>query len=112
MTGDSDVRRSQTTVCVPPNERQIQWRPHGKKVPPRDLTPARVIPPRGYVDLGMPTPRLQRRRYALKKLLVTSAIAAMVGGSLVVEILILVEDSDFPGRHWIWRSLGGTQTVV
>jgi hypothetical protein len=39
---------------------------------------------------------LRRRRYGLKKLLVTSAIAVMVGGAVVVEILMLVEDSDFP----------------
>src|SRR5260370_40596177 len=76
MTGDSDVKRSQTTVCVPPNERQIH-QPHGNKLPPRrDLIPARVTPPRGYVDLGMPTPRSRRRSYSLRKLLVTSAIAA------------------------------------
>ena len=39
---------------------------------------------------------LRRPGYDVKKLLVTSAIAATVAGSLVVEILVLVEDADFP----------------
>src|SRR6266849_4105184 len=80
---DSDVKRSQTIIL--PNERQIH-QPHGNRLPPRDLTPEWVIQPHGYVDPGTPTRRLRRRGYSLRKLLVTSAIAAMVGGSLVVEI--------------------------
>jgi hypothetical protein len=91
---DGGVKQPRVTI-IPPNERQIH-RPHDNKPRPPDLTPAWVIQPRGYVDLGTPTPRLRRRRYGLKKLLVTGAIAAMVGGSVVVEILMLVEDSDFP----------------
>ena len=94
MTGDGDVKRSQTTVCVPPNERQIHRPP--RELPQRGLIPARVSS-RGYVDLGMPTPMLRRPGYDVKKLLVTTAIAATVAGSLVVEILDLVEDSDHPG---------------
>ena len=99
MTGDGDVKRSQTTVRVPPTERQIPRPPRGDKLP--GLIPAGVVPSRGYVDLGMPTPMLRRRRpgYAwagVKKLLVTSAITATVAGSLVVEILDMVEDSDLP----------------
>jgi len=91
---DSDVKRSRMTI-IPPDEHRIH-QPHGNKPRPPDLTPAWVIQPRGYVDLGRPTPRLRRRGYGLKKLLVTSAIVAMVGGAVVVEILMLVEDSDFP----------------
>ncbi len=94
MTGDGDVKRSQTTVCVPPNERQIHRPP--RELPQRGLIPARVSS-RGYVDLGMPTPMLRRPGYDVKKLLVTTAIAATVAGSLVIEILDLVEDSDHPG---------------
>jgi hypothetical protein len=91
---DSGVKRPRMTI-IPPDERQIDRR-HGNKPRPPDLTPAWVIQPRGYVDLGRPTPRSRRRGYGLKKLLVTSAIVAMVGGAVVVEILMLVEDSDFP----------------
>ena len=91
---DSGVKRPRMTI-IPPDERQIHRR-HGNKPRPPDLTPAWVIQPRGHVDLGRPTPRLRRRGYGLKKLLVTSAIVAMVGGAVVVEILMLVEDSDFP----------------
>jgi len=94
MAGDSGVKRPRMTI-IPPDGRDIH-RPHGNKPRPPDLTPAWVIQPRGYVDLGRPTPRLRRRGYGLKKLLVTSAIAVMVGGAVVVEILMLVEDSDFP----------------
>jgi len=94
MAGDSVVKRPRMTI-IPPDGRHIH-RPHGNKPRPPDLTPAWVIQPRGYVDLGRPTPRSRRRGYGLKKLLVTSAIVAMVGGAVVVEILMLVEDSDFP----------------
>jgi YARHG domain len=82
-------------TIIPPDGRHIH-QPHGNKPRPPDLTPAWVIQPRGYDDAGRPTPRLRRRRYGLKNLLVTSAIAVMVGGAVVVEILMLVEDSDFP----------------
>jgi len=82
-------------TIIPPDEHRIH-QPHGNKPRPPDLTPAWVIQPRGYVDLGRPTPRSRRRGYGLKKLVVTSAIAAMVGGAVAVEILMLVEDSDFP----------------
>jgi hypothetical protein len=91
---DGDVKPPRMTI-IPPDGRHIH-QPHGNKRRPPDLTPAWVIQPRGYVDLERPTPRLRRRGYGLKKLLVTSAIALMVGGSIVVEILMLVEDSDFP----------------
>ncbi len=91
---DSDVKRPRMTI-IPPDGRHIH-QPHGNKRRPPDLSPAWVIQPRGYDDPGRPTPRLRRRGYGLKKLLVTSAIAAMIGGSVVVEILMLVEDSDFP----------------
>jgi YARHG domain len=91
---DRDIKRPRVTI-IPPDEGRIR-RPHGNKPRPPDLTPAWVIEPRGYIDPGRPTPRLRRRRYGLKKLLVTSAIAVMVGGAVVVEILMLVEDSDFP----------------
>ena len=94
MAGDSVVKRPRMTI-IPPDEHRIH-QPHGNKLRPPDLTPAWVIQPRGYVDLGRSTPRSRRRGYGLKKLLVTSAIVAMVGGAVVVEILMLVEDSDFP----------------
>jgi hypothetical protein len=81
-------------TIIPPAGRHIH-QPDGNKQRPPDLTPAWVIQPRGYVDLGRPTPRLRRRGYGLKKLLVTSAIAVMVGGAVVTEILMLVEE-DFP----------------
>ncbi len=90
--GDSDVKRPRMTIIPPDGRRQ----PDGNKQRPPDLTPAWVIQPRGYVDLGRPTPRLRRRGYGLKKLLVTTAIAVMVGGAVVAEILMLVDDSDFP----------------
>jgi YARHG domain len=89
---DSDVKRPRMTIIPPDGRHETD----GNERRPPDLTPAWVIQPRGYVDLGRPTPRLRRRRHGLKKLLVTSAIAAMVGGAVVVEILMLVEDSDFP----------------
>jgi hypothetical protein len=96
MAGDGDVKRSQTTVCVPLERRP----PRGYLLPPRGLTAGRVVPSRGYVDRGMmPTPMLRRPGYALpsvKTFLVTSVIAATVAGSLVVAILDLVEDSDLP----------------
>jgi hypothetical protein len=82
-------------TIIPPDERQIS-RGHGNKPHPPDLTPAWVIQPRGYVDQGRPMPRSRRRGHGWKKLLVTSAIVALVGGAVVVEILMLVEDSDFP----------------
>jgi YARHG domain len=91
--GDGDVERPRMTI-IPPDGRRIHQPDSDKRRPP-DLTPAWVIQPRGYDDPGRPTPRLRRRRYGLKKLLVTSAIAVMVGGSVVVEISMLV-DSDFP----------------
>jgi hypothetical protein len=94
MTGDSDVKRCQTTIILP-NERQFH-QPHGNRLPPRDLTPEWVIQPHGYVGQGRRTPRLQRRGYSSKKSLVTSAIAAMCGGSLVAVILMLVQGADFP----------------
>jgi YARHG domain len=94
IAGDSDVKRSKTTVCIPPNERQIKRPP--RELPQRGLIPARVVSSRGYVDLEMPTPMLRRRGYDVKKLLATTAIVATVAGSLVVEILNLVEDSDLP----------------
>ena len=91
MTGDR-VRRSRTTIILP-SERQIQ-QPNGNRSPPRDLTPEWVIQPHGYVDQG--TPRLRRRGHSSKQMLVTSAIVAVVGASLVAEILMLVGDADFP----------------
>jgi len=91
--GARDVKRSQTIIL--PNGRQIAP-PNGNKLPPRDLTPEWVIQPHGYVGMGRPTPRLRRRGHSLKKLMVTSAIAAMVGGAFVVQILILVQGADFP----------------
>src|SRR6267154_5496840 len=94
MAGDSGVKRPRMTI-IPPDGRDIH-RPHGNKPRPPALPPAWVIQPRGYVDLGRPTPRSRRRGYGLKKLVVTSAIAAMVGGAVAVEILMFVEDSDFP----------------
>jgi hypothetical protein len=96
MTGDGDVKRSQTAVSVSPNERQIHRPLRGHELHPRGVMPAGVVPSRRYV----PTPMLRRPGYAsadVKKLLVTSAIAATVAGSLVVEILFLFDGSDFPG---------------
>src|SRR5260370_10181824 len=90
--GDSDVKRPRMTIIPPDGRRQ----PDGNKQRPPDLTPAWVIQPRGYVDLGRPTPRLRRRGYGLQKLLVTTAIAVMVSGGVVAEILMLVDDSAFP----------------
>jgi len=94
MTGDTDVKRCQATIILP-GERQIH-EPHGNRLPPRDLTPEWVIQPHGYVGQGVRTPRLRRRGYSSKKSLVTSAIAALVGGSLAAMILMLVQGADFP----------------
>src|SRR5215468_6318124 len=90
---DSAVTQPLVTI-IPPDGRPIH-QPHRNKPRPPDLTPAWVIQPRGFDDPERPIPRLRRRRYGLKKLLVTSAIALMVGGAVVVEISMLV-DSDFP----------------
>jgi hypothetical protein len=90
---DSAVKRPLVTI-IPPDGRPIH-QPHGNKPRPPDLTPAWVIQPRGYDAPERPIPRLRRRRYGLRKSLVTSAIALMVGGAVVVEISMLV-DSDFP----------------
>jgi YARHG domain len=91
---DRDVKRPRVTI-IPPDEDRIR-RPDGNRPRPPDLTPAWVIQPRGDLDSGRPMPRLRRRRHGLKKSLVTSAIAVMVGGAVAVEILMLVEESDFP----------------
>jgi YARHG domain len=89
---DSNIKPPRMTIIPPDGHHQ----PDGNERRPPDLTPAWVIQPRGYVDLGRPTPRLRRRGRGVKKLLVTSAIAVMISGAVVVEILMLVEDSDFP----------------
>ncbi len=103
---DSDGRRSQTIVYNPPAKRQIPPPHHGEEIPPFGLSPASVTVmsnrgyDRGYVDLGTPRPRLRPRGHVfgrVKKLLVASALAAMVAGCVAVEIWLLVEDSDFPG---------------
>jgi len=91
---DSAVKRPLVTIIPPDGRHQPDGNKPRKPRPP-DLTPAWVIQPRGFDDLERPIPRLRRRRYGLRKSLVTSAIALMVGGAVVVEISMLV-DSDFP----------------
>jgi hypothetical protein len=92
---DGGAKRPQT-ITILPNQREND-RPNGNRLPPRDLTPDWVTQPRGYVDWGTPTRGVRRRRrYSLKKSLVTSAIAVMIGSALVVEIWILFADADFP----------------
>src|SRR5262249_41064143 len=92
--GDSVVKRPLVTIIPPDGRHQPDGNKPRKPRPP-DLTPAWVIQPRGFDDPERPIPRLRRRRYGLRKSLVTSAIALMVGGAVVVEISMLV-DSDFP----------------
>lgn len=96
---DGDVKRSQTTIRIPPDRRQIHGPPGGKKLPSQPLIPGKAAQSPGYFDLDMPTPLLRRPGFSLagvRRFLVASTIAAMFAGCLVVAILELTEDSALP----------------
>ena len=102
VAGDRNVRWPHTTISVLPDDQQIRQLRRGNGLPPRGSI--RVVPNRGHVGPGMPTPMLRRPGYALpgvRKLLVTSAIAAMLAGAVVVEVLDVVGDSDRAGLPWL-----------
>lgn len=98
----------QTIVYMPAPKRQIPPLHHGEEMPPFGLSPASFSVmsnrgrDRGDIGPGTPRPRLRRRSHAsgrLKRLLVTSAIAATVAGCVAVQTWLLIEDSDLPGQQ-------------